>query len=195
MSSLARLRLVLLHDVGELLVVDQQRAATGSCICAARWFAAICVLEKRLSSSCMACATAWLMVPSPAGHRLQPHADGLRAPLVGKRRERGDRLDLDLLLRPLQQRQQLVDALLVADLADARAPRSAAIWCSPPLSISMKRGSAFGAADLGQRVHRALAHPPVAGPWWPRAAAPPRARPWSGSGSRWPRGGCPGSRP
>ena len=67
----------------------------------------------------MARATAWLMVPSAAGRkRLQPHADGVGAPLVGELGERRDGLDLDLVFRPLQHRQQVLDALLIADFAD-----------------------------------------------------------------------------
>ena len=50
--------------------------------------------------------------------RLQPDADGLGAPLVGELGERRDGLDLDLVLRPLQHRQQVLDALLIADFAD-----------------------------------------------------------------------------
>ncbi len=40
------------------------RVLAGSCIFSARWFAASCCVEKRLSNSVMARAIAWLMVAS-----------------------------------------------------------------------------------------------------------------------------------
>ena len=90
---------------------------------------------------------------------LQPDLDRLGAPLVGEPRKRRNGLDFDLALGPLQHGQQVLDALLVAELADAADHRRQGFHFAA--QHFDEAGQGFGAADFRKRIDGALAHPPV----------------------------------
>jgi hypothetical protein len=75
------------------------------------------------------------------GLALQLHADLIGLLLVGQPRQRLDRLDANVLLIARQQRQQQVDGLGVAELAEARTTTGTA-RALPARSISYMRGTA-----------------------------------------------------
>ena len=95
--------------------------------------------------------------PAPAAARARASARCSSA----SSRQRLDGLDADLLLRARQQRQQQVRRARRRRACRWRARRPAATWPAPVCSISIRRGRALLAADLGQRVDGALADPPV----------------------------------
>ena len=89
--------------------------------------------------------------------RWRAHGFGLL--LARELRDGGDRGDADLFLGPLQVRQDLVEDLVIAELADRRnRDGQRAIVLRHHLEQSRQR---FRVADLGQRVGGALADPPV----------------------------------
>ncbi len=92
--------------------------------------------------------------------RLDVTAHAIGALVVGQPRERVDGLDLDLLLRALQQAHHRLDHARVAELAErARHGRQRArIFGVQQLH---QRRHCLLAADFRERVHGPLAHPPV----------------------------------
>ena len=94
--------------------------------------------------------------------RLQPHADGVGSPLIDELRDRRDGFELDLVFGALQHRQQVLDALLVADFADGPHHRGERFGLT--LQHLDEPRQRLRAADLRERIHRTLAHPPVAVP-------------------------------
>ena len=159
MSSLRRLRLVLADDARQLLIVDEQRlrrllhlhgALIGGNLL--RREAVVELLHgpgNRLADRSLAAGR----------YGLQPDPDRLGAPLVGEPRERRNGLDFDLALGPLQHGQQVLDALLVADFADAADHRRQGFHLAA--QHFDEAGQGFGAADFRKRIDGALAHPPV----------------------------------
>ena len=95
---------------------------------------------------------------SAGGLDVAAHAVG--ALVVGEARERVDRLDLDLLLRTVEQAHHRLDDARVAELAErARDGRQRA----RVLGVQQlhQRGHGLLAADFGERVDGAFADPPV----------------------------------
>ncbi len=139
--ALCAWRLGLLDDLGQLLVVDEQRlrrllhlrgALVGGDLGAREPVVELGHRARhRLADG-----------PVASGERLEPHANGFRAPLVRELGERRDGLHLDLVLRPLQQRQQVLDVLVSPTLPMARTTVGSDFG-SAPCSISMKRGRAL----------------------------------------------------
>jgi hypothetical protein len=108
----------------------------------------------------MARATAWLIVPSP------PAGMACSLTLIVSARRSSASLasaamasTLTSLSGPLQHWQQVLDALLVAEFADAADHgRQGFHFAAQHFD---EAGQGFGAADFRQRIDGALAHPPV----------------------------------
>src|SRR5882724_4177007 len=95
-----------------------------------------------------------------ARDRLQPHPDRVGVPFASELGQRRDRLHFDFVFLPLQHGQQVLDALLIADLADgANYGRQGLGFPRAQHFDEARQG--FAAADLGERIHRAFAHPPI----------------------------------
>ena len=81
-------------------------------------------------------------------------------PFVGELGERRDGLGLDFVFRPLQHRQQVLDAFLIADLAD-RANDGRQGFRFARAQHFEESGQGLGAAYFGECIHRAFTHPPI----------------------------------
>ena len=93
-------------------------------------------------------------------NRLQSDLDRVRPPFVGELGERGDCFDFDFAFGALQQRQQVLDVLLIADFPDGANHGRQGFRLAGRQHLDESR-QRLGAADLGERIDRALAHPPV----------------------------------
>jgi hypothetical protein len=140
-SFAAACSLVFADDLREFLVVDEQRLGRFLHFAPrADWRRSAGSKSGSRAPASRARRLA-LMVPSP----LRPPAaarESSRRAFVRQFGERRDRLHLDPVFLPLQHRQQVFDALLIADFADARITVGSD-FASPAPSISMKRGSAL----------------------------------------------------